>query len=519
MSPNLKKLSFVIFFFIIMTFPYIIAFQTAGSSNIFGGFLLNPIDGNTYLAKMVQGYSGAWLFTLPYTYIEGEGIFLFGFYLFLGHLARWTGLSLILIFHAARITAVGLFLLSIYHFIRNIVPVNSHEDGNKSISHRSRLFEYSLLLCCFGSGLGWMATFAGAMTADLWVAEAYPFLSAFTSPHFTLGMALLLWLLSASGARTFYDNLKVWGIGILLAVVMPFGAIIGGLVITVNAVWQWFETKKLSIYPTVSLLAGAGVIVIIQYLQVRQDPLLANWNLQNITFSPPLWDLFISYSPALIFAFGGIYYLYREKRVKGYQLIIVWFFTSILLVLVPFSLQRRFMFAQYIPTALLAIPGILLFTKKHLNMVFIGLLSVSVMTNVLLIFSGVLAVQSGNPRMVIQSDERTALDWLKSNTDRNALVMCSPAFGNFIPAYSGNRVLYGHPFETVDAEEMESISSQFYNGQMNIDEQRAILTEYGVDWVFYGPRESQLGQPQILDTLPLVYQSGSVSIYEVTVYQ
>jgi hypothetical protein len=66
--------------------PYLWANAAAGSGHVFAGFLLNPLDGATYLAKMRQGWEGNWLFTLPFTADPGPGSFLFTYYLLLGPL-------------------------------------------------------------------------------------------------------------------------------------------------------------------------------------------------------------------------------------------------------------------------------------------------------------------------------------------------------------------------------------------------------------------------------------------------
>ena len=89
--PNLTK-SFVVVGLAIVL-PFVIAALVGGPQRVFVGFLFNPIDGATYLAKMYEGLMGQWRFTLPYTAEPGQGAYLFLFYLFLGHLARWTGLS------------------------------------------------------------------------------------------------------------------------------------------------------------------------------------------------------------------------------------------------------------------------------------------------------------------------------------------------------------------------------------------------------------------------------------------
>ncbi|MCX8025139.1 MAG: hypothetical protein N3A60_08045, partial [Thermanaerothrix sp.] len=47
--------------------PYILAALITPRERVFVGFLFNPIDGYSYLAKMYEGFQGEWLFRLPYT--------------------------------------------------------------------------------------------------------------------------------------------------------------------------------------------------------------------------------------------------------------------------------------------------------------------------------------------------------------------------------------------------------------------------------------------------------------------
>ena len=67
---------------ILVTLPYIIATQSGGDDFVFNGFLLNPIDGNTYIAKMLQGWEGTWRVKLPFSPDPGSGAFFFLFYLY-----------------------------------------------------------------------------------------------------------------------------------------------------------------------------------------------------------------------------------------------------------------------------------------------------------------------------------------------------------------------------------------------------------------------------------------------------
>jgi len=48
----------IVLILFILVLPYRLAAAMAGPDHVFIGFLLNPIDGATYLAKMRIGWSG-----------------------------------------------------------------------------------------------------------------------------------------------------------------------------------------------------------------------------------------------------------------------------------------------------------------------------------------------------------------------------------------------------------------------------------------------------------------------------
>jgi hypothetical protein len=216
----------------LVALPYLYAARAAGPDYVFGGFLLNPIDGNSYLAKMYQGWRGDWTFSLPYTAGPGEGGFVFLYYLFLGHLARLLNLPLIWTFHVARLIGAGLMALALYQFL--IRPLGGAAAPDRP-SRTGALFALAL----FGAGLGWLVFPFGSFISDFWVAETYPFLSAYTNPHFPLGLALLLWLLNLALG----DKPSAWKLALLallLAVVNPFGVVIALLALGGLAAWDFW---------------------------------------------------------------------------------------------------------------------------------------------------------------------------------------------------------------------------------------------------------------------------------------
>jgi hypothetical protein len=163
--------------------PYLIGWAATPSGYQFGGILVNPFDGNSYLAKMRQGWAGTWQSHLTYTPDPHDGAsIIYLFYLGSGHLARLMGLPLVIIYHVARVLAGLALLMAVYAFLLRLT-------GDR--------FERRLgyLLVATSAGLGWLGLAVGAFPIDLWVPEALAFFSLLTNPHFPLAMALMLVIL------------------------------------------------------------------------------------------------------------------------------------------------------------------------------------------------------------------------------------------------------------------------------------------------------------------------------------
>ncbi|MGD8633386.1 MAG: hypothetical protein PVF85_07435, partial [Anaerolineales bacterium] len=52
---------------ILTSIPYVLGFAAQGSDWAFTGFVFGVEDGNSYIAKMLLGSSGDWLFRSPYS--------------------------------------------------------------------------------------------------------------------------------------------------------------------------------------------------------------------------------------------------------------------------------------------------------------------------------------------------------------------------------------------------------------------------------------------------------------------
>lgn len=491
----------------LVTLPYVFAMVKAGDQSVFNGFLLNPYDGNSYLAKMRLGWSGAWQFTLLFSAEQTQGGFLFLFYIFLGHLARWLGLSLLTMFHLARVVSAVFLCLVLARFIRTFL--SEFDAKTQSITFG---------LVCLGSGLGWLAALFGGFTSDFWVAEAYPFLSMYSNPHFSLGLALVLIFFIALKEPRFYGK-WYWMLvnGLLLAIIMPFGVVLAGLVMAGVQVW---DIRK-RVFPirwwALWFLIPGSLFLIYQYILTNSDPLLVQWNLQNLTPTPPLWDVLIAFSPALIAAVFGVVHLFRRGGLFEYRLLVVWLAAGIILAYFPFQLQRRFLLGYYIPVVCLAaimlsklIVSPKIFVRAGLSMV----IAASVFTNGIILVGGLTAIIRLDEKLYYPQNVQAAFDWMESVEEDKPLILTSPETGLIIPGATGWRVIYGHPYETPNAAFREEQVTRIYRGEMVGEELAGFIKDNNVDYIFLGPFEEKYDpQADIFSAFSMVFANSEVKIY------
>lgn len=494
---------------LLVTAPYLYAFIASGSQHVFGGFLLNPIDGNSYLAKMHQGWSGQWRFRLPYTAHPGKGAYLFMFYIALGHAARIVNLPLGLVFHAARISSVICLLVTLAGFYERVMTGETQK-------------RLAFGIAALGSGLGWLAVVFGLFTMDFWVAETYPFLASYANPHFPLGLALMIYMLPPREKQA-YGILVT--LSILLALILPFGLIILILLRAADLIVDWAENDETTwqdlFYQRafVSLLVisiSGGPVLLYEVWAASTDPVLSLWHAQNVTPSPPIWRLMISLSPAILLSLVGIKGAWIKKHSR---ILVLWMALGLVLIYFPWSLQRRFVLGYYIPLAGLAAAGLNGLHKKW-GLRFVTRVSLFFLlaspTNLVVLASGMQAVLSKDPQIYLTQDEAAALRWLEGNADPEGVVLSSPEIGLYIPAHSGKRVVYGHPFETVHAEKRETQVKGFFTGRYTIKDMNSFISPAEIDFVLYGPRERALGEPVFIRNNPPVYSQGDVRLYRVS---
>ena len=505
----------------VASIPYLVGALSATPDRVFTGLQVNPLDGVSYLAKMRLGWNGEWLFQLRFTTEQGQGAFLFTYFIALGHLARWLNLPLIVVFHLARIVGGFALLWMAYQLIARFTD---------AIDLRQRAW----WLVALSSGLGWLATLLGHTdSADLTIAESNTFYSLMANAHFALATAIMLAMFIAildmaparrtsgseamdhhpSRARRMWRIIWIGLLSLALAIIQPFApfavyAIIGG---TLLLIW-WRERS----FPRASFLTSfiAGLmtapLLLYMYLATQNDPVLRAWSIQNQTPSPPVIDYLIGYGLLLIAAIPSARSVWR-RRSNWDLLFLVWIVVTVPMLYAPIPLQRRLSLGLHIPIAVLAAQGIsqVIRSKWPRRWAVATMLPTSAFIMLALIGGAV----ARDPHIYLTSDEAAAFNWLQATASSNDIVLAAPETGAFIPAFAGQRVVYGHPYETVEADRKRQLVDGFFAGKMD---QVTLLRDDSVDYVLIGPRERKLGSvdPALLP-MHAVFTSGDVILYAV----
>jgi hypothetical protein len=520
--------------------PYLVGYLATPPDRVFGGFVLDEIDSNTYLAKMQQGMQGRWTATLLYTPEDHPALILYIFYLALGHLAAWLNLPPILVYHMARVVCGPILLISLYLFLSLFLE-----------SPQTRRVAY--LLAATGSGLGWLAAAIAASPAlnnvspiDFWLMEAYVFFTLFLFPHSTLAMALLLGVLG--GMVVYFRRGSDWrpwllafGCGLALTLINPYVLVVAGTILAGYWLAVWIARRRLPWREALALVAlGALLAPPIAYyvLQFNSHPVWHSFLAQDVVPSPPVWYYMVGYGLIFLLALPGAWVVCKGRDERQ-LLLVAWPAIILLAVYVPLAGQRRMIFGAIIPLSALAASGLMGvalpavrqsrlggglaargYSRERLGGVVAALMvALASISNLFLVASSTWSAAIGHPAITQPVAVEEAIAWLGAHSASDAVILSSSRVGNIIPARIGRRVVWGHWDETAFYDGKKADVSLFFDEATPDAERQSILRRYGVDYVFYGPAERELGsfRPMAASYLRAVFEAGGVSVYQVEV--
>ncbi len=529
------------------TLPYLFGYGAQGQAYRFTGFVFGVEDGNSYIAKMLAGSMGDWLFRTPYSAYPQAGLLVYIPYLLLGKLAAPPGLheQLVSLYHLFRMVAGMLAILASYDFIAYFI-------------HEVRLRRFGLALVCLGGGLGWLLvlvgkqSWLGSLPLDFYSPEAFGFLGLFGLPHIAMARALMLWTLLAylrlvevgldpgqeavATKKPIRLAAKLSLLWLLAGVFQPLVLVLAGVVMGWHqlglVVWRllrqrggqavdwsgWRHSIGWLLAAAVLPVAFAAYNLGISFF----DPYARIWTAQNVIRSPHILHYLVAYGLLLPYAWVGGQRLMRQQGWRGW-LPVVWVLIFPLLAYAPLDLQRRLTEGVWVAWCILAMAAL----EQPENMPAANSsrgrdwrwapLWLAFPSTLFLLAGGMLAAWSPSQPVFRPTAQVEVFNYLAANAPREAVILAAFDTSNALPAWAPVRVLAGHGPESIHKSEIEPQIASFYDARTDDSQRRALLERFGVAYVYWGPAERKLGDwaPVSASYLSLVKEQGDYALFQV----
>lgn len=521
-------LFFIIIVLLLTTIPYIIAYSHYDSTWEFTGFVFGVEDGNSYIAKMLTGEYGAWLFHSPYSAYPQKGFLAFLPYIILGKLVSLpdSHIQLVFLFHLFRWVAAGMMIVATYQFIGLFI---------KDL----KLRRWAIVVAALGGGLGWLSLFglqklwSQGLPLEFYSPESFGFLSVYGLPHLAAARAFLLWGLIAfirKGQRIspgIQTGLLWLAAGFFQPMTVAVGWAVLGAFVVYSFLLSWIKRARnddsYDYKPRLAGLFRSALVailvsspwVIYNLISFSVDPYLRGWEAQNIITSPPPLDYLLGYAIVLPFSIAGLISLMRKSRWRE-NLLVAWIFLFPLLAYAPHNLQRRLPDGIWV---VLAVTAFIFIERKWPVKVpkLAYSMALTLITPLVLIAGGSIVSSSLSTPVFRPQSETRAYEFLNETTSPGSVVLAAYQTSNAMPAWTPVRLLTGHGPESVNFSEVNDSVNRFYQESTLDPERLDLIEEFNIEYVFFGPEERSIGawDPHKADYLTTYYSQDGYEVFQV----
>jgi len=464
------EIIFGIGLYLLTSIPYLLGYFRENSIWKFSGFVFGVEDGNSYIAKMLSGSKGDWLFFSPYTAYPQKGFLAFLPYIIFGKFAASPGLhtQLVALFHFMRFIGGMMMVIASYDFIAIFVNDEKYR-------------RWGTVLASAGGGLGGAIVFTrllginGWMPLEFYSPETFGFLGFFGLPHLAMGRAFLL-----LGLLSFISSEKpLWLSGLLwiaLGMMQPLYVAVGWIILagfifilgciailrkdfTKNSSFVLYSKRALS---TVLI---SSLIVVPTLISFRNDPYLASWSEQNVILSPPAMDYLLAYGIFIPLYWTGIKKLLRNHTEPAVILILSWILLMPVLAYFPYNLQRRMPEGIWVALVVVAIVGANEVRLKYFSAIKV-IFVISLIPATLLIMGGITTVWTPGEPLYRPGTEVEIFQFLQLSAPKNTVILAEYSTANAAPAWAPVRTVLGHGPESINFEILEPEVQSFYEGNI-----------------------------------------------------
>lgn len=525
------------------TIPYLVGYASQGNDWRFTGFVFGVEDGNSYIAKMLSGAAGAWLFRTPYTAYPQNGQPMFLPYLWLGKLASPPAEheQLVALFHLYRIVAGVLAIMAAYEFISLFL-------------RKIRLRRWGLVLITLGGGLGWFLiligqiNLAGSLPLEMYSPESFGFLELYGLPHLALARAAMFWGLATylkpyvASQGLEYGLAERWvsratklGVaGLVVFLAQPLTAALMWMVIGLHQaillgarlfhgqVGTMLRNTRIIEQIRVPVLAGlfSLPLAVFSAAMLVGDPFMKSWAAQNVILSPAPLHYLVAYGLIFPLTVWGAVRLLNIEPVAGW-LPVAWLITVPALVYAPINIQRRLAEGIWVVIVTLALIPWERASDRGTPRIRFGvvqLTSLLVFPSTMMLLVGGIFVSLAPSQPIFQPARQvSAYEYLAQHVPFGSVVLASFETSNALPAWAPVRVLIGHGPESVNLSLLRPQVEAFYRSTTSDSSRIQLLREFGVNYVMWGEQEAALGNwdPQTAPYLKLFYRSGDYEVFAV----
>ncbi|MBI4990727.1 hypothetical protein HZB96_01380 [Candidatus Gottesmanbacteria bacterium] len=326
---------------------------------------------------------------------------------------------------------------------------------------RDRLIIF--LLIVLGGGLGWLPWFR-SLSAEV-VTPDFNFIKPFNVGH----DAFIILLSFLSLGLFYYYLMKKSSKHLILAVISGFGA----------AIFHPYKSLWFGLVGAITAVCGLLIPFII-------------------------WQLFFS-----------------KNKKQELVFIEICFLTQFFLLFLPVGFARLYIPGIYVCGAILAYYGMKELIKGE-KIFFASLVAVTAFSTLstFYVFNSLLHIKANNPYFFLTKNEGEALAFM-SKLPADSGVLSLYRIGNFIPAFTDNKVYFGHFFQTPGGVETLKKAQIFYTA-MNEEEQRKFISDNYIQYIYYGLEEANLRRQLNLSVenpfpyFPVLYRNNGIILYGIS---
>lgn len=504
----------IIFSFFVIVFtsiPYWLGFSNENDLFKFSGFIIGVGDGNSYLAKMMIGASGNWLFTTPYTAYPQMKFFAFFPYLLLGKLTSRPEqtIQLIGLFHLFR-WAGGIFLI-----------FETFKFSMLIVKNRKTSLLITILLI-FGGGLGWLGIIFpelldNRMPLEFYSPETFGFLSVFSLPHLLFARAFLYksfrtLLVSDSNSGLSQSSFLKSGFSLFISgIFQPLNIFIGWFVVGFYFLVKTIKEKSIADYikKYIFWIMPSGPLFFYNFFSFLFDPYLSAWQEQNRIISPPIIDYLLAYGLGIFFWILA----YKKgliKKINHAFFLNIWIVLIPVLVYFPINIQRRLTEGVWLSFCIFM--GIILVNIKK-STVKILIFTLIILSNLIFSIGSFQAIQKVDSPIYSPKSMIDVGNYLRSFAKIGDVILAPFDESNLLPVYAPIKVITGHGPESKNLKEITEELDRFYLGNLTQNETQNFMQSFDIKFIVV-PRE--------LDIVEIMsqFQSHQISTdYENSDYQ